>query len=117
MFPCKNDEHRTLGNIYFIPHHTANIVSYGQLDEIGFQIVVHGGAMCVRDDNMRMLAKINHDSCRLYVLGIELPQPVCLAAIVGKDAWRWHAQFGHVNFGALQNMAREELMCGLSLLS
>jgi hypothetical protein len=37
--------------------------------------------------------------------------------MAGEDAWRQHAQFGHVNFNALQKMAREELMHGLSLLS
>jgi hypothetical protein len=33
LFECKNGEHCTLSNTFFIPHLTANIVSYGQLDE------------------------------------------------------------------------------------
>ena len=36
LFTCKNREHRTLANAYFIPRLTTNIISVGQLDEVGF---------------------------------------------------------------------------------
>jgi len=36
LFACKNGEHRTLTNTYFIPRLTTNIISVGQLDEVGF---------------------------------------------------------------------------------
>jgi hypothetical protein len=35
LFACKNGEHQTLINTYYIPRLIANIVSYGQLDEWG----------------------------------------------------------------------------------
>jgi hypothetical protein len=40
LFACKNGEHQALGNVCFIPRLTANIVSCGKLDEIGYQILV-----------------------------------------------------------------------------
>jgi hypothetical protein len=44
LFTCKNREHQTLINVYYIPHLIANIVSCGQLDEDGLQIhIKHGG--------------------------------------------------------------------------
>jgi hypothetical protein len=91
LFACKNGEHRTLGNVYFIPRLTANIISCGQLDEIGYQILVEGGVMRVHDEHMRLLAKIHHSSGRLYVLDIDIARPVYLSAVAGEDAWRWHA--------------------------
>jgi hypothetical protein len=117
LFACKNGEHRTLGNVYYIPRLTANIISCGQLDEIGYQILVEGGVMRVHDEHMRLLAKIHRSPGRLYVLDIDIARPVCLSAIAGEDAWHWHARFGHVNFGALRKMAREGLVRGLPLLS
>jgi hypothetical protein len=51
------------------------------------------------------------------VLDIDIARPICLSAVAGEDAWRWHARFGHVNFGALRKMAREGLVHGLPLLS
>jgi hypothetical protein len=35
IFSCKNGEHRSLSSIYFIPKLKTNILSVGQLDEIG----------------------------------------------------------------------------------
>jgi hypothetical protein len=67
LFACKNGEHRTCGNVYFIPCLTTNIISYGQLDEVGYQILVHDSTMCVRDEPARLLAKIPHSLGRLYV--------------------------------------------------
>jgi hypothetical protein len=79
LFAYKNGEHQTLGNVYFIPRLTANIISCGQLDEIGYQILVEGGVMHVRDEHMRLLAKIHHNPRRLYVLNIDIACPVCLS--------------------------------------
>jgi hypothetical protein len=36
LFACKNREHHTLVNAYFIPCLTMNIISVGKLDEVGF---------------------------------------------------------------------------------
>jgi hypothetical protein len=117
LFTYKNGEHWTLGNVYFIPHLTANIISCGQLDEIGYQILVQGGVVRVRNEHMCLLAKIHRSPRRLYVLNIDIACLVCLSMVVGEDAWHWHARFGHINFGALRKMAREGLVCGLPLLS
>jgi hypothetical protein len=36
LFACKNGEHQTLFNAYYIPCLTTNIISCDQLDESGF---------------------------------------------------------------------------------
>jgi hypothetical protein len=117
LFTCKNGEHRVLFNAYYIPHLTANIVSCGQLDESGFQIHIEGDFMRIRDEQVQLLTKVHCNAERLYVLDIAIAQLVCLAACAGEDAWRWHACFTHINFGALRKMGREDLMHGLPILS
>ncbi|XP_062182044.1 uncharacterized protein LOC133886315 [Phragmites australis] len=104
LFAYKNGEHRAFANVYFIPHLTANIISVGQLDEAGLQVLVEGGVMRVHDKERVLLTKIHRSPSRLYVLDINIAWPVCLAAHANKDAWLWHARFGHVNFGALRKM-------------
>jgi hypothetical protein len=42
---------------------------------------------------------------------------VYLAMCTVEDAWRWHAHFSHISFGALHNMGREELVRGLPALA
>jgi transposase InsO family protein len=66
---------------------------------------------------MQLLAKIRRSARRLYVLDIAIARPVCLAVCAGEDAWRWHARFGHINFGDLLKMGREELVRGLPALA
>jgi hypothetical protein len=73
--------------------------------------------MRIRDELRRLLAKIRHSAGRLYVLDLTIARLVCLVVCVGEDAWRWHARFGHINFEALRKMGREELVCGLPILS
>jgi hypothetical protein len=116
LFSCKNGEHRSLGNIYFIPRLTTNIISVGQLDEVGFKVLIEEGMMQVFDEERRLLAKVHRGPSRLYVLEVTIARPMCWAAYAKEDAWLWHARFGHVNFGALRKMGREELVRGMSLL-
>ena len=117
LFECKNGEHCTLSNTFFIPHLTANIVSCGQLDEENQEILIKAGVMRIRDEHHRLLAKIRRGPGRLYVLDLTIARPICLAAHAGEDAWRWHARFGHTNFGALRKMGREGLVRGLPVLN
>jgi len=117
LLSCKNGEHRSLSHVYYLPRLTANIISVGQLDEGGYEVLVKDGVMRVRDEEMRLLAKIPRSPGRLYVLDVTIARPVCLAARGADDAWVWHARFGHVNFTALRKMARDELVRGLPLLS
>jgi hypothetical protein len=69
---CKNGEHRALHHVYFLPRLTANIISVGQLDERGYQVLVEDGEMRVRDEERRLLAKIRRNAGRLYVLDVDI---------------------------------------------
>jgi hypothetical protein len=60
--------------------------------------------MRIRDEKKRLMAKVCRNAGRLYVLDITTARPICLAACVGEDAWRWHVRFGHINFEALWKM-------------
>jgi len=113
LFQCKNGKHRSFAGVYFIPRLTANIVSLGQLDEAGFDIHLNHGAMSIREEGGRLLARIPHSDKRLYVLNINIARPVCLTARGEESTWWWHARLGHVNMLALRKMTREELLRGL----
>jgi hypothetical protein len=45
VFVCNNDESRSFDGVYFIPRLTTNIVSVGQLNEIGYKIDIDTGVM------------------------------------------------------------------------
>ncbi|XP_078433701.1 uncharacterized protein LOC144704993 [Wolffia australiana] len=82
----------------------------GQLDEAGYQVDIEKGAMKIHEPGGRLLAKVMRGENWLYILHVKLIRPVCLAAKLGEEAWRWHARFSHVNVAALRKMAWEELV-------
>lgn len=47
MFQCKNGEHLTLTNVYYIPKLKSNIISLGQIDESGGRILIESGVLRV----------------------------------------------------------------------
>jgi hypothetical protein len=81
LFSCKNGEHRSLGNVYFIPRLTTNIISVGQLDEVGFKVIIEEGVMRVFDEDRCLLAKVHRGPSRLYVLDVTIARPVQITLI------------------------------------
>jgi hypothetical protein len=80
ILDCKNGEQRALTGVYLIPRLTANILSLGQLEKSGHRIEIGGGCLRIFDAQEKLLARVPRtDSC-LYVLEVQVGQPVCLAA-------------------------------------
>jgi hypothetical protein len=112
MFVCKNGESWPFDGVYFIPRLMINIVSVGQLDEIGYKINIDTGVMKILEPGGVLLMNVKKEENRLYLLHLKFAQPTCLA-VCGRDdevAWHWHECFGHVNMAALRKLAREELV-------
>jgi hypothetical protein len=80
LLSYRTGKHRTLSNIYYLPRLTVNIISFGQLDESGYQVLVEDGVMRIRDEERRLLAKIHRNPGWLYVLDVKIVGSVCLAA-------------------------------------
>jgi hypothetical protein len=115
VFVCKNSESRSFNGVYFILHLMNNIVSVGQLDEIGYKIDIDTGVMKIWEPGGVLLAKVKWEENCLYLLHLMFAQPTCLAVRGRSDkvVWRWHEHFSHVNTMALRKLAREELVHGL----
>jgi hypothetical protein len=71
---CKDGERRRFAGVYYIPRLTANIVSVGQLDEAGFDVHIKGGRMDIRELGGGLLARVERQRNRLYVLNIDITQ-------------------------------------------
>ncbi|KAK3121821.1 hypothetical protein QOZ80_8BG0661360 [Eleusine coracana subsp. coracana] len=110
IFIAKTGEHRLLTGVYYIPALRNSIISLGQLDENGSRVEIEDGVLQVWNTLRRLLAKVNRGSNRLYVLHVEVAQPLCLAARRDDDAWRWHEHFGHLNFEALKQLGVKEMV-------
>jgi hypothetical protein len=92
-----------------------NIMSIGQLDEIGYKIDIDTGMIKIWEPGGVLLVKVKREVNHLYLLHLKFMQPTCLAMRGRSDevVWRWHEHFRHVNMAALRKLAREELVHGL----
>jgi hypothetical protein len=70
--------------------------------------------MYVRDVKNRLITKVQRAANQLFVLDVDIAQPVCLLARAEEAAWRWHARLGHLGFQSLRKMASQAWIRGLS---
>jgi hypothetical protein len=98
LFAMAGGQHRALTHVYWIPRLHGNVVSIGQLDEIGCPAHVENGVMTVRDASRRVIVSVPRARNRLYPARLSIVKPVCLLAHTGDTAWLWHARFGHQHF-------------------
>jgi hypothetical protein len=98
LIKCKTGSHKGLTGVYYIPHLTANIVSLGQLEEASYKILLHGGFLKLWDRVGALVAKVKRGTNWLYIMYLNIDQPVCLAMQGNCLTWHWHTRYGHLNF-------------------
>src|SRR6185437_5933079 len=101
-----NGEHCALQDVFYIPQLRSSIVSLGQLDERRSEALIKAGVLSIRDRERRLLAKVTRSRNRLYLLDLNVEQPVCLAAACTEEPWLWHGRFGHMSFEALGRLGK-----------
>jgi hypothetical protein len=116
IFIAESGEHRLLTEVYYIPALRNSIICLGQLDESGSRVEIKDGVMRIWDRHHRLLAKVTRGTNRLYVLNMQVAQPLCLAAHWDDEAWQWHERFGHLYFEALKRLSAKRMVRGLPSL-
>ena len=79
-------------------------------------MLIEHGVLRIWDRQRRLLAKVPRGENRLYVLDVQVAQPVCLAVRRDDEAWQWHERFGHLHFEALKRLSAKEMVRGLPCL-
>jgi hypothetical protein len=108
IFATESGEYRLLTGVYYIPALRNSIISLGQLDENGSRVEIKDRVMRIWDRHCRLLAKVTRGTNRLYVLNVQVAQPLCLAA--RRDDEAWHERFGHLHFEALKRLSAKEMV-------
>jgi hypothetical protein len=88
IFTAESSEHRLLTGVYYIPTLRNSIISLGQLDESGSHVEIKDGVMRIWDRHRHLLVKVTSGTNRLYVLNMQVAQPLCFAARRDDEAWQ-----------------------------
>ena len=70
IFRCQNGEHHALMDVYYIPQLRSSIVSIGQMDERGSEVLIKDGILRIRDLEQQLLAKVKRSQNWLYLLDL-----------------------------------------------
>ena len=68
---CRNKEQKIITDVYYIPNLKSNILSLGQLTEIGCKIIMDGNKLTLYDKNENLLKKVERSKNRLYRIRLQ----------------------------------------------
>lgn len=109
----RDQQHKVLTNVYYIPKLKSNIISLGQLEEAGCDVRLRNGRLTVVDQEGTLVISVPRTNNRLYTLKNAVVAPICLHMKMEDQSWLWHARFGHLNFRALRDMGRKGMVEGM----
>ena len=105
-----------LKDVLFVPGLGVNLMSVKQAEEKGCEVTFYGGRCTIRrDGRVLMWAPRSGD---LYALHATYPsnEEVTLALFAGSTpakASLWHRRFGHLSYGNMTRMLREQMVVGV----
>ncbi|KAD7117216.1 hypothetical protein E3N88_04484 [Mikania micrantha] len=112
VFDCKNGEQRVVNDVYYIPDLCSNILSLGQMTEVGCKVWMDEDQLWLYEDGYQLMMQVQRSPNRLYKISLKIGTPVCLLSSIKDQAWLWHARLGHLNFRAINNMKSKNIVIG-----
>nr|GEU78025.1 retrovirus-related Pol polyprotein from transposon TNT 1-94 [Tanacetum cinerariifolium] len=109
----------TISRVYYVEGLGHNLFSVGQFCDSDLEVAFRQHTSFIRNlDGVDLLMGSRGNN--LYTLSIQdmmASSPICLLSKASKTkSWLWHRRLSHLNFGAINHLARQELVRGLSKL-
>jgi len=117
LFQGRSGDQWLLHDIYYVPKLKSNLISLGQLTEIGHRIVMDDDEIVVTEKNPhRLIMRVQRAVNRTYKIELAPVNPICMLTSIGDEAWLWHGRLGHVNFQAMKKLVDKEMVGGVPLI-
>nr|GEV00095.1 ribonuclease H-like domain, reverse transcriptase, RNA-dependent DNA polymerase [Tanacetum cinerariifolium] len=113
LIECDDEKQRIISHVYYIPDLKSNLLSLGQLIEIGCKVVMEDDELRLYDMDNKIFMKVTRQRNRLSKANLRIGTPVFLLANLKDDAWLWYARLGHLNFESLRSTAQRDLVHGI----
>nr|GEY36593.1 retrovirus-related Pol polyprotein from transposon TNT 1-94 [Tanacetum cinerariifolium] len=109
----------TISQVYYIKGLGHNLFSVGQFCDSDLEVAFRQHTCFIRNlDGVDLLTSSRGNN--LYTLSLHdmiASSPICLLSKASKTkSWLWHRRLSHLNFGAINYLARQGLVRGLSKL-
>nr|GEW16149.1 retrovirus-related Pol polyprotein from transposon TNT 1-94 [Tanacetum cinerariifolium] len=109
----------TISRVYFVEGLGYNLFSVGQFCDSDLEVTFRQHTCFIRSlDGVDLLTGSRGNN--LYTLSLQdmmASSPICLLSKASKTkSWLWHRRLSHLNFGAINHLARQGLVRGLPKL-
>nr|GEX28523.1 integrase, catalytic region, zinc finger, CCHC-type, peptidase aspartic, catalytic [Tanacetum cinerariifolium] len=109
----------TISRVYFVKGLGHNLFSVGQFCDSDLEVAFRQHTCFIRNlDGVDLLNGSRGNN--LYTLSLQdmmASSPICLLSKASKTkSWLWHRRLSHLNFGAINHLARQGLVRGLPKL-
>nr|GFA56301.1 retrovirus-related Pol polyprotein from transposon TNT 1-94 [Tanacetum cinerariifolium] len=109
----------TISRVYYVEGLSHNLFSIGQFCDSDLEVAFRQHTCFIRNlDGVDLLTGSRGNN--LYTLSIQdmmASSPTCLLSKASKTkSWLWHRRLSHLNFGAINHLARQGLVRGLPKL-
>ncbi|GJR57943.1 retrovirus-related pol polyprotein from transposon TNT 1-94 [Tanacetum coccineum] len=108
-----------ISRVYYVEGLGHNLFSVGQFCDSDLEVAFKKYTCFVRDLDGVDLIKGSRGTnlYTIYVKDMIRFSPICLLSKASKNkSWLWHHRLNHLNFGALNDLARKDLVRGLTRL-
>nr|GEU86490.1 putative ribonuclease H-like domain-containing protein [Tanacetum cinerariifolium] len=112
-------ENVTISRVYFVEGPWHNLFSMGQFCDSDLEVAFHQHTCFIRNlDGVGLLTGSRGNN--FYTLSLQdtmASSPICLLSKASKTkSWLWHRRLSHLDFGAINHLARQGLVRGLPKL-
>nr|GEY84231.1 hypothetical protein [Tanacetum cinerariifolium] len=111
-----NYVHKFLGTVKFRNNHVAKIMGYGQFCDSDLEVAFcqHTCFICNLDGVDLLTGSRGNNLYTPSLQDMMASSPICLLSKASKTkSWLWHRRLSHLNFGAINHLARQGLVRGL----
>ncbi|GKB07321.1 retrovirus-related pol polyprotein from transposon TNT 1-94 [Tanacetum coccineum] len=109
----------TISRVYYVKGLRHNFFSMGQFCDSNLEVAFRKHTCYVWNLDGTVLNSGSRDT-NLYTISLDdmlYSSPICLLSKVSKTkSWLWHRRLSHLNFGTLNQIAKQGLVRGLSKL-
>ncbi|GKV03282.1 hypothetical protein SLEP1_g15614 [Rubroshorea leprosula] len=90
-----------------------NLLSIGQLQEKGYEIIIKNGVCRIQDSKLGLIAQVKMTANRMFPLHLNCASQSCFSAKTNEVAWLWHSCYGHLSFGGLKQLHQKNMVTGM----
>nr|GEX93449.1 hypothetical protein [Tanacetum cinerariifolium] len=109
----------TISRVYYVEGLKNNLFSVGQFCDSDLEVAFRQHTCFIRNlDGVNLLTGSRGNNLQKFSLqDMMASSPICLLSTASKTkSWLWHRRLSHLNFGAINHLARQGLVKGLPKL-